>query len=410
MSKESGLTRGEWLSRRRTVFAIAGAVWMSFAVIHVFQTSVLADATGREWTLWGGIVYAFPWWLSWLVLTPIIAWLADRHPFTSGNPWRTLGVHALFGLLISSVQLLVVGSVFWYTVGQYAGVATSLVNQLQRFFGNFFLESVVTYVGTAGVFTAIDFARAVRDESVRRAQSEARAAALESSVTQARLDALSMQMNPHFLFNTLTAISGLVAQERRAEAREVIQRLGELLRQSLGNGSGPYSTVAREAALLEDYLYIQRLRFSDRLDASVEIDRNASDCMIPFMLLQPLVENAIRHGIEPSEGKGIVRVVVRRNNGAIQLRIADSGRGFSPGPGGGPAREGIGIANTRERLAHIYGSSASLVLQNATGGGAEALVTIPAVPNQDDTATGSPLAGDVITVVAPRARAPRLSA
>ena len=76
MSKESGLTRGEWLSRRRTVFAIAGAVWMSFAVIHVFQTSVLADATGREWTLWGGIVYAFPWWLSWLVLTPIIAWLA----------------------------------------------------------------------------------------------------------------------------------------------------------------------------------------------------------------------------------------------------------------------------------------------------------------------------------------------
>ena len=365
--------------RRRTVFALAAAVWMSFALIHVFQTSVLADATGREWTLWGGIVYAFPWWISWLVLTPLIAYLAERHPFTRGDPWKSLGTHALFGLLISTVQVLTVGAVFWFTVGQYAGVATSLVNQLQRFFGNFFLESVVTYAGTAGVFTAIDFARAVRDEAVTRARLEARTAALESSVAQARLDALSMQMNPHFLFNTLTAISGLVAQERKGEAREVIQRLGELLRQSLGNGNGPFNTVAREAQLLEDYLYIQRLRFSDRLDATVEIDRDARECLIPTMLLQPLVENAIRHGVEPREGKGRVRVSVRRDNGSLEIRINDSGCGFTLGEDGRPAREGIGIANTRERLDHIYGEKASLLLRNANGG-AEAVVTVPAGP------------------------------
>ena len=188
-----------------------------------------------------------------------------------------------------------------------------------------------------------------------------------------------MQMNPHFLFNTLTAISGLIAQERKAEAREVIQRLGELLRQSLGTGNGAFSTVAREAALLEDYLYIQRLRFSDRLSAHVDIHQDARDLLIPTMLLQPLVENAIRHGVEPREGKGSVHVTIRRENGSVRISIADSGRGFSLGQDGRPTREGIGIANTRERLDHIYGSGASLRLGNGTTGGAEAVVILPAL-------------------------------
>jgi two-component system LytT family sensor kinase len=379
MTDHAGTDR-DWLSERRTLFALAAAVWMSFALLQVVQSFIFARAADRPWTLGGAVLGGFPWWLSWLVLTPVIASLAARYPFTEGRHWEALGKHAVFGVIVALVQVVSVGAIYWFTTGQYSGVASSLGNQVQRFFGNYFLESVVTYAGTAGVFTAIDFARAVRDEAVTRARLEARAAALESSVAQARLDALSMQMNPHFLFNTLTAISGLVSQERKGEAREVIQRLGELLRQSLGNGNGAFSTVAREAALLEDYLYIQRVRFSDRLDATVEIDREARDCIIPAMLLQPLVENAIRHGVEPKEGKGRVRVSVRRENGSLAIRIADSGHGFSLGSDGRPAHEGIGIANTRERLDHMYGANASLVLRNASGGGAEALVTVPAAP------------------------------
>ena len=379
--------RGVWLNDRRTLFAIAAAIWMSFALMQVVQSFVFAQAAGREWTLVGSIKGGFPWWLLWLVLTPIIALLAERFPFTEGRHWQALGKHAVAGMLVALVQVVTYGVIYWYTTGQYTGVATSLGNQVQRMFGNFFLESIVTYAGTAGVFVAIDFARAVRDEVVSRAQLEARAAELESSVAQARLDALSMQMNPHFLFNTLTAISGLIAQERRSEAREVIQRLGELLRQSLGNGNGAFSTVAREAALLEDYLYIQRLRFSDRLTAHVDIDRDARDLLIPTMLLQPLVENAIRHGIEPREGKGSVHVSVKRENGSIRISIADSGRGFTLGDDGRPTREGIGIANTRERLDHMYGSSASLRLGNLTTGGAEAVVLLPALTES------SPLTG-----------------
>ena len=382
MSADDGTTPGpDWLSNRRTMFTVAAAVWMSFALVQVIQSFVLARAAGRAWTLTGAIGGGFPWWISWMILTPLIAWLAERFPFTAGRHWQALGKHTVAGIAVAVFQVVSVGAIFWYTTGQYGGIATSLGNQVQRFFGNFFLESIVTYAGTAGVFIAIDFARAVRDEAVIRARLEAKTAALESSVVQARLDALSMQMNPHFLFNTLTAISGLVSQERKAEAREVIQRLGELLRQSLGNGNGPFNTVAREAELLEDYLYIQRLRFSDRLTANVDIDRQARDLLIPTMLLQPLVENAIRHGVEPKEGKGTVQVRVTRDAESLTIRIADSGKGFTLGGDGRPAREGIGIANTRERLDHIYGSAASLVLSNPVDGGAEALVVLPVMPD-----------------------------
>jgi hypothetical protein len=385
MSVPDGMKRNQdWLSSRRTLYAIAAAVWMTFALVQVVQSFVFARAVGRAWTLTGAVVGGFPWWLSWLALTPLIATLAERFPFTEGRQWQALGKHAIAGVLVALVQVVTVGAIYWFTTGQYSGVATSLGNQVQRFFGNFFLESIVTYAGTAGVFIAIDFARAVRDQAVVRARLEARAAALESSVAQARLDALSMQMNPHFLFNTLTAISGLVSQERKAEAREVIQRLGELLRQSLGSGNGPFSTVAREAELLEDYLYIQRIRFSDRLTASVEIDEKTRGLLLPAMLLQPLVENAIRHGIEPREGKGTVQVSVRRLGDTLRISIADSGAGFALGGNGRPAREGIGIANTRERLDHIYGSAASLQLQNHSGGGAEAIVIVPIVPEPAD--------------------------
>jgi len=380
---ESTDDRSFW-RRRRTLFGVAAAIWMSFALIHVVQNFVLARAAGRAWTLTGALIILLPWWLSWLLATPLIAFFVDRFPFTDGRPWQALGRFAAAGVVLAFVQLAVTGAVYWYTTGQYGGVATSLLNQIQRYYGNFFLESIVTYAGTAGVFLAIDYARAMRDQAINRARLEARAAALETSVAQARLDALSMQMNPHFLFNTLTAISGLVSQERKAEAREVIQRLGELLRQSLGNGgSGPFTTVAREAALVEDYLYIQRIRFSDRLGATIDIDRDARDCLIPSMLLQPLVENAIRHGVEPREGKGTVQVSVRREADSLRINICDSGAGFRLGGDGRPAREGIGIANTRERLDHIYGSAASLQLQNRTEGGAEAIVTLPLMTEQN---------------------------
>jgi two-component system LytT family sensor kinase len=366
---------------RGQVFRIAAAVWLTFGVVQVAQSYVLSLATGRAWTLGATLISGMPWWFSWLLLTPLIGYLAGRFPFSGGRHWSSLGAHAVAAILISSFHLALTGAVFWFTTGQDLGVATSLGNQVQRWFGNFFLESVITYAGAAGVIIAMDYARAARDETVERARLEAQAAELATSVANARLDALSMQLNPHFLFNTLSAISGLIAQDRRSEAREVIQRLGELLRRTLSSGNGHFSSVAREVELLEDYLFIQRIRFSDRLSVRMTVAEAARDCPIPPMLLQPLVENAIRHGVEPNEGRGDVGVQVERVSASLRIVISDSGGGFAMNGNGAPSHEGIGISNTRARLEHLYGDKATLILQNRREGGAEAIVVLPASVN-----------------------------
>ena len=364
---------------RRGLMRLATVVWLTFGVVQCAQSYVLALAVPREWNLFSALVMGMPWWLSWLALTPLIALLAERYPFVGGRAWRSLGVHVLVSVVVACVQLVVVGSVYWFTSGQYTGVSSSVWNQIQRFFGNYFLESVLTYGATAGAIIAFDFARAARDETVARATLEAEAAALEASVVKARLEALSMELNPHFLFNTLGAIASLVSQDRPTEARAVIERLSGLLRRTLCNGNGQLSSISDELDVLDDYLYIQRVRFSDRLCVTVDIDDAARDCAIPTMLLQPLVENAIRHGVENIEGVGKVRVQVGRVGQSLRIAIIDSGLGFALDSAGRPAREGIGISNTRARLAHLFGGDASLTLRNAPTGGAEAIVVLPAL-------------------------------
>src|SRR5512134_3926984 len=127
MRHDAGTSRHrEWLRDHRTLFAIAAAVWMSFAVVQVIQSFVFARAAGRPWTLLGAIVGGFPWWLSWLILTPLIAYLAERFPFTEGRHWQALGRHAIAGVLGALVVLVVVGAIYWFTTGQLSGVATSL--------------------------------------------------------------------------------------------------------------------------------------------------------------------------------------------------------------------------------------------------------------------------------------------
>ena len=366
----------------RTLIAVSAAVWISFGLVQLAQSYVRSLALDTSWQFTAAVVGGMPWWVSWFVLTPVLVRVAAMFPLPGGqrvpgtaHRGRQLVAPLSAALAVTCVQLVATGAVYWFTTSSRVGPATSLPNQIQRFFGNYFLESICTTAAVIGVLLAIDYARAVRDERVVRAKLEADAAALEASVTKAQLAALAMELNPHFLFNTLTAISGLIAQDRSAEAREVIRRLSELLRRTLEAGANSASTVAREIELLEDYLYIQRTRFGDRLSVTFDVGADANACAIPPMLLQPLVENAVRHGVELNEGQGSVAIRIARTNGQLQMTVADSGAGFA---NGAPAREGVGIANTRARLQRLYASSASLELRNRAEGGAEAVITLPA--------------------------------
>ncbi len=215
-------------------------------------------------------------------------------------------------------------------------------------------------------------------ESSRRHEREAlelmaRAAALETQVVQARLGALKMQLQPHFLFNTLNAVVSLVRARRGREAEDTLAHLSDLLRWVLDDSDHQEVPLSRELEYVRLYLAVERVRFSDRLHIEMRIAPDALDAAVPHLCLQPIVENAIRHGIEASAAAGELVIGARRIGTMLELVVEDDG----PGLRGVRQPVGIGLANTRLRLAELYGDRAALTLANALDGGAIVTLTLP---------------------------------
>ena len=198
---------------------------------------------------------------------------------------------------------------------------------------------------------------------------------LEGQLAQAQLQTLRLQLQPHFLFNTLNTIAALVSSDARA-AERMVTRLSDLLRQTLNSAGEQEVTLARELELLSPYLEIQRLRFADRLRVEFSIASDAENALVPSLLLQPLIENAIRHGITPRASGGRVEVRARRDGDFLRVEVADDGIGFRAWSGRTP-REGVGLGATRGRLRHMYGSAHHLALDAPPEGGFTVRLTIP---------------------------------
>jgi LytS/YehU family sensor histidine kinase len=194
----------------------------------------------------------------------------------------------------------------------------------------------------------------------RRAQERDR---LEASLAKARMEALKMQLQPHFLFNSLNAIVTLVHLQPDA-AEAMIGALSDLLRLTLETSGEQESPISRELEFVQRYLAIEHARFGDRLRFQLEVDDPVRNALAPTFLLQPLVENAVRHGLEPRSGAGLLTIRARRDGAQLHLEVIDDGVGL---PAEKPLREGIGIANTRARLRELYGDAASLELHNSSG-------------------------------------------
>lgn len=213
-----------------------------------------------------------------------------------------------------------------------------------------------------------------RDKAALRL--EARASALEAQLSSARLSALKAQLQPHFLFNTLNAIMVLVRQRQLEQAEETLARFADLLRLVLDDVDAREGSLRRELDYVQRYLAIEQLRFADRLRIELEVEPGLLGVAVPSLALQPLVENAVRHGIARKASAGLVRVVARRQGELLRLEVQDDG----PGPGGGAGGAGgagIGLANTRARLHQLYGDAAELTLQPAPDGGALVSMTLP---------------------------------
>jgi sensor histidine kinase YesM len=201
---------------------------------------------------------------------------------------------------------------------------------------------------------------------------------VEGQLSQAQLQALKMQLQPHFLFNTLHSISALLNKDKEA-ARKMIARLGDFLRLTLENSGAQEVTLQKEIEFLTCYLEIQRVRFQDRLTTSLDVEAEALDTQVPNLILQPIVENAIRHGISQRSTPGLIEIQAKRQNGVLRIRVRDNGPGLPVNRSHEKLfQKGLGLANTQTRLLRLYGGGHRFELANDPGGGLVVTLEIPA--------------------------------
>jgi LytS/YehU family sensor histidine kinase len=265
----------------------------------------------------------------------------------------------------SALHILVEGAVYYFSWSHH--VMPSLRAQWRVLFSNYLPLDVVTCFAIVGAWHAFDFRERAR-------AGELRTARLTLGLAEARMQALRSELNPHFLFNALNAVAGLVRRQENDAAVRMLARLGELLSATLDQKRGPQIPLREELLLLDRYLDIERVRFGDRLTIDVRHGPEADRALVPTFMLQPLVENAVRHGISRRAGRARIEVRAERAGDALHLAVRDTGEGLdSPGA----PREGIGLSNTRARLTELYGGAATLSLENAPGGGACVRVSLP---------------------------------
>lgn len=306
------------------------------------------------------VVYCLVVWsVGWAALTPVVAWLGRRAPVI---PFSTSALALHFGAALGVAWVHHV----WWTAMQVAmkpydgmGIQQFSDGLVQNLVDRGFLEGSL-YFAVLGVTYAVDYQRKLREREMMQVK-------LEASLSQAKLTALELQLQPHFLFNTLHAIGGLVRQDRKAEAVEMINGLGDLLRYSLDHAGKPTVTLEQELVIAQRYLDIQRARFSDRMTVTIDATPNARRMHLPAMLLQPLLENAVKHGIERASGASTISVTARDVDGKLALEVFNTGELRA-------VESGIGIANTRARLEQIYGTRHELELRGEPDGVVAALV------------------------------------
>ena len=349
------------------------AIWLGVALFISAQNIVVALSRGGPINWQWDVLHEFVYWLTWAAFTPIVLRAAERwRPEAPGRGIRRVATSLfLTGLLIAPLQI----SAAYLTHDVLLVVSGHLPrDQAPAWFAQRKSGLVWgTFTGVLYYWTIVLAWWAVLFQRMYRAQRVA-AAELEASLAAARLDALRAQLQPHFLFNTLNAISVLTAEDA-PKAKRMLLRLADLLRITLAEGNRQEVHLSEELDLLERYLDIQRARFEERLSILVDVEPAIRDALVPVLLLQPLVENAIRHGLDTNLGVGTVSITARRENDRIRLEVRDNGRGLRPSSAG--RRDGVGLANTRARLAHLYGERQTLDLVRPAEGGTAVLISLP---------------------------------
>ncbi|HLK62711.1 MAG TPA: histidine kinase [Bryobacteraceae bacterium] len=349
-------------------------VW-TLVAIYFFSQGLVQKAASHD---------PNPWWhylLSWLagayisaLLTPVILWLAARVPISRRNWVRPAVLHLLLSIVFSLLSLAVESFVLPMMHVFPDLMKTPLITFIVLLTIGFH-QNVLTYWAILAIHYGTAYYRKYQEREKQALRLERDAAELKERLTRAQLSALKMQLQPHFLFNTLNAIMVLVRQQRGREAEETLGLLGDLLRCVLDDVEAQEVPLRRELHYLELYLSIEQVRFQDRLRIEISAEPAILEAAVPHMGLQPIVENAIRHGIGRSSSAGRIRIEAVRDHEALVLTVRDDGPGLPPS--GVPTGHGIGLANTRARLQQLYGEAGQLAVENEEPRGTAVTMRLP---------------------------------
>lgn len=325
--------------------------------------SYLTSLLGGGGVDWGGVVFAGSEWLFLGALTPITYVLSRRFPLRRDKILQAIIAHT------TGAIALCIG---WATLGLLLGLVLNRFpaqGNLLPDYINWLLTSlpwsVFMYFTVLGCVYAFTYHR----ESKER---EAQQARLAAQLAEARLGALRMQLHPHFLFNSLNAITVLVRDQNMRDASRMLELLSGVLRNVLQSGKRQWITLDEEIRFLEQYLEIEQVRFSDRLRVIWSTEETVRDALVPEFILQPIVENAVRHGIAKRSEAGVIEISARELDGELVLTVRDNGPGYYPTPD-----VGLGLANTRARLETLFGDAARLEVINADDSGTIVTIRFP---------------------------------
>ncbi|MDX6611948.1 MAG: two-component system, LytTR family, sensor kinase [Blastocatellia bacterium] len=355
-------------SRWRRLALIWGT-WTFIGMVFTFQGYFTSYRSERPMLFTDSLYMQMTWAYLFALATPLVLWASARLPIEKSNWVRSALLHVPISIVLSCVLTALGRVLIWLNFGYRVGKPLTWESVTNFVVANF-SEGIGIYLLIALTSYALKYYRQYREGQLQTLQ-------LESQLSLAQLQALKMQLHPHFLFNTLHSISALLNQDPAA-ARKMITRLGDFLRLTLENSGSQEVTLEQEMAFLSCYLEIERIRFQNRLVTRIDVAPETLDAKVPNLILQPIVENAIRHGIAPRSTPGLIEIEAKHQNGTLRIQVRDNGPGLSHHrTSENLFRKGLGLANTKTRLERLYGAAHLFELSDNPDGGLIVTLEIP---------------------------------
>lgn len=346
------------MPRARKVLIVFGC-WTFVALLFAAHVAIGSRTLGRPESFSRAFAVFMTYTPFWFAVTPIIVSISRRFQLGGPRPWRSAAVHVVASLLLAAGSFAAFILLSPYMTTSRFNAAT-VADRFKRLFAGQLHLDMLRYWAVIAIEHAFSYHRQVREREV--------------ALAEARLEVLKRQLQPHFLFNTLNSISVLMFENVNL-ANRMLLRLSELLRAGLADDLPHEVSLERELAFLDRYLEIERMRFGDRLTIDVNVDTATLGARVPNLILQPIVENAIRYGVAAVDRPATVSIRAGKSGNELHLEVRDDGPGLPPG-----AKRGVGLSNTEARLRQLYGSDQKLELLPADGGGVLVSIKIPFRP------------------------------